>query len=177
MTCLAVLALASSAMAMGALGERADAVRFLSGIVLLVVVTRLRVPPPYEAAFSIVVVGAFWCDVGHWYHRVPQLDTAVHLLLTGTGSVVVFSALLTCTGPALGQAVASLPRWTPTVLVGMAGTSAAVLWEFYEWVAERISPGTMRVGYGDTVADLAVGVAGSLLAGALFARTARPRGE
>ncbi|AQS65810.1 hypothetical protein [Streptomyces pactum] len=173
MTWLAVMVLACSAVVVGALGEGFAALRFLSGVVLLVVVTRLRVPPPFEAVFSVVVTVAFWCDVGSWYRRAPELDTVVHFLLTGTGSVVVFLALLRGAGPALGQAAANIPRWTLTVLVGMAGTSAATLWELYEWVAEQATPGTMRVGYGDTVADLAVGVAGSLLAGALFAGTSR----
>ncbi|MGW8062578.1 hypothetical protein ACVV2G_09950 [Streptomyces ziwulingensis] len=169
----AVLVLACSAVVVGALGEVFSALRFLSGVVLLVVVTRLRVPSPFEAAFSVVVTVAFWCDVGRWYHRVPELDTVVHFLLAGSGSVVAFFALLRGAGPELGQAAANAPRWTLTLLTGMAGTSAATVWELYEWVAEQVSPQTMRVGYGDTVADLAVGVAGSLLAGALFAGASR----
>ncbi|MFE7899271.1 hypothetical protein ACFU3E_17420 [Streptomyces sp. NPDC057424] len=71
-----------------------------------------------------------------------------------------------------------MPRWTLAFLVGMAGTSAATRWEPDERGAEQVSPGTMQVGYGDLVADRAVGVAGSLLAGALFAaasRTARAK--
>ncbi len=173
MTWLAVAMLACSAVVVGARGEEFSALRFLSGVVLLAAVTRLRVPAPYEAVFSVVVTLAFWCDVGRWYHRVPELDTVVHFLLTGAGSVVALFALLRGAGRELRQAAAKMPRWTLTLLVGMAGTSAATLWELYEWVAEQVSPGTMQVGYGDTVADLAVGVAGSLLAGALFAGSSR----
>ncbi|MFJ8150019.1 hypothetical protein ACIQ6R_34010 [Streptomyces sp. NPDC096048] len=172
-TWLAVLVLACSAVVVGVLGEEFSALRFLSGVVLLAVVRRLRVPAPFEAVFSVVVTVAFWCDVGRWYQRVPELDTVVHFLLTGAGSVVAFFALLRGAGPELRQAAANTPRWTLTLLVGMAGTSAATLWELYEWVVEQVSPKTMQVGYGDTVADLAVGVTGSLLAGALFAGSSR----
>ncbi|MEU3899190.1 hypothetical protein [Streptomyces sp. NPDC045251] len=175
LTWLAVLVLAASAVAMAEMGAISAAARFCSGVVLLVFVARMRVPPVYEAAFSVSVTGAFWCDVGHWYHRVPHLDTVVHFLLTGTGSVVAFCVLLRFAGPTMSRATVSFPRWTPAVLVGMAGTSAAVLWELYEWVVEQIAPGSMRVGYGDTITDLAVGVTGSLLAGALFsAQTCDP---
>ncbi|MBN0044590.1 hypothetical protein JS756_10805 [Streptomyces actuosus] len=98
---------------------------------------------------------------------------SVHLLLTGTGSVVVFFGLLHAAGPGLRHAALEMPRWVLATVIGLCGTGAAVLWEMYEWVAEQAAPGSMRVGYGDTIADLAVGAAGSLAVGGLFAALSR----
>lgn len=47
-----------------------------------------------------------------------------------------------------------------------AGVTAAVVWEFYEWVIEQVNPTGMTVGYTDTVVHLFAGTVGSLAAAA-----------
>ncbi|AMW14580.1 hypothetical protein A4E84_36970 [Streptomyces qaidamensis] len=173
MTWSALLMLAGSALVAVVVLSHLAALRFLLAIVLLLAVIALRVPHAYEAAFSLVVVGAMWCDVGEIYRRVAELDALVHFLLTATGSVVAFFALLRIGGPPLWDAAAEARWWVIVVLVGMAGTVGAVLWEMYEWVVERIAPGSMRVGYTDTLADVAVGMVGALLAGLVFSLVSR----
>ncbi len=59
------------------------------------------------------------------------------------------------------------------------GLSAAVVWEFFEWAANAYFTEEIHVGYNDTMADLAVGGLGALLAGVALvgwksARTGRP---
>ena len=57
------------------------------------------------------------------------------------------------------------------------GTTAAVVWEYYEWAVEELNPEGMIVGYTDTVIDIFAGMAGSLVAGALvvwWAQRSRP---
>ncbi|UYQ60178.1 hypothetical protein [Streptomyces peucetius] len=165
----AFLTLASGALAFAVMGEQARALRFLLGIVLLLAVTRLVVPGPYEAAFSVTVALSLWCDTGQWYRTVPHLDTAVHFLLSGTGCVIVFFALLRLGGPAVRAGAVSAPRWVLTLWVAWIGLATAAVWELYEWVVEELAPRSMRVGYDDTIADLAAGLAGCLLAGAVLA--------
>jgi hypothetical protein len=56
------------------------------------------------------------------------------------------------------------------VWVLVVGVTAAVLWEFYEWIIEQIRPAAMRVDYTDTVVDLFAGTLWSLVAGRWRAR-------
>ncbi|HLS46027.1 MAG TPA: hypothetical protein VK045_11385 [Ornithinicoccus sp.] len=47
----------------------------------------------------------------------------------------------------------------------MIGTAIAVLWEYYEWIVEQVSPQGMIVGYTDTVGDPLAGLGGAVAAG------------
>ncbi|UNX54812.1 hypothetical protein MF406_00445 [Georgenia sp. TF02-10] len=50
-----------------------------------------------------------------------------------------------------------------------------MLWELGEWVGHTYGDPEIHVGYDDTVGDLAAGLLGSLLAGAIAACVARGR--
>ncbi|MGW7356256.1 hypothetical protein ACWGI0_06185 [Streptomyces sp. NPDC054802] len=166
-----VLALSSATFL--ALGEWAAALRFFLGIVLLSVPPRAGVPKSYEAVFATVVGFALWCDAGHWYARVGHLDTAVHAALAGSGSIVLFFAFLKVAGSGLRNAVLDVPRWVLLTWISSLGLSAAAMWEIYEWMVEQVSPGSIRVSYSDTVADLAAGLIGTVGAGLIFLPASR----
>lgn len=52
------------------------------------------------------------------------------------------------------------------VQVPVIGTTLGVVWEFYEWFVETFTETRIAVGYGDTIADLAMDLLGSVVADA-----------
>jgi hypothetical protein len=60
------------------------------------------------------------------------------------------------------------------LLTAMIGLALGVVWEFFEWFFLVVLNVHVGVGYGDTIADLAMDILGSLIAGAaLVAWTAQ----
>jgi hypothetical protein len=51
------------------------------------------------------------------------------------------------------------------LLTTAIGVTIGVLWEFYEWLADRVLGLDPIVGYTDTIADLAMDGLGALIAG------------
>jgi hypothetical protein len=166
---MALLSLALSALAFLFLQQWMPALRFALGLFLLSVVLLLSVPVAYQAVFAMTVAVSLWFDATDLYGTVVDLDTVVHFALNGSGSVIMFFALLRVGGPALREGAAETPPWVLVTWVSLLGLAVATLWELYEWVAEQVVPESMRVGYGDTIADLAAGLGGSVVGGLVLA--------
>lgn len=172
----AVLAAVVSVAASAALLGWEPALRFAVIMALLLYVRRGDVPPPFAAAFGTLVLVATWASVRHWYREVEHFDLVVHLLAPGAlAGAACFVAVawrwLPPFPPARSRARAGAPILWTTVL----GTTAAVVWELYEWVVELWASRTVIVGYTDTIADLAAGMLSSLAAGVLVTRWVRHR--
>jgi len=94
------------------------------------------------------------------YAAYPPLDLPMHFL--GGISIAYFfwrSQELAAEGELLGQ----LSR-LGSVLVVLGGTStAAMLWEFAEWISDRSLGTHSQVGLEDTLLDMALGIAGGSL--------------
>ena len=165
---LAVLvALASGVWAVTA-GNWDAAFRFAVVALLMAAPRAANVPAPFAAAFAVLLLLATWASVEHWYRQIDHFDVLVHFLTPGSLAAVAYFALVHWrVMPAVSEGPPALRSWSPVVWVTAVGLSAAVLWEYYEWVVEQIHPQGMRVGYTDTVVDLFAGMLGSLVASAL----------
>jgi hypothetical protein len=171
---VAVLVAVASAVWLGVTGNWDGAVRFAVVTAFMLASRGADVPAPFAGAFAVFVLLATWASVQHWYRQLWQFDVLVHFLTLGSLAAVAYFVLVRARllPPARGASPA-LRSWAPTVWVVAVGVSAAVVWEFYEWVVEQINPSGMIVGYTDTVVDLFAGTLGSLVAGALVLRWAR----
>lgn len=117
---------------------------------------------PYPALVDVLVVTPFVVDLAgnalDLYDRVSWFDDACHL---------VNWALLTA---AVGVPLAR--RFGPWVTLGLCvgfGATTAVLWEIGEYGAFVLKTPESVTAYRDTIGDLSLGLAGSVLAGATAA--------
>lgn len=164
-TLAVVIAVASAAFHV-IVGEWEAAFRFAAVTVLMLVPRAADVPGPFAGAFAVFLLLATWASVGHWYREIPHFDTVVHVLTPGSLAAAAYFALVHWRLlPAVSDRAGSLRSGSPVFWVTLVGVAAAVIWEFYEWVIEQLSPRGMEVGYTDTVIDLFAGLSGSIVAG------------
>ncbi len=163
-----------SAVAMVVTGRWEGAVRFVLIAGFMISARGGGAPAPFAAAFAVFLLLATWASVLHWYRELGEFDVLVHFLTPGSlAAVAYFSLLHARLLPSASPPFDRLRSWAPVLWVTLVGVTAAVLWEFYEWVIEQINPRGMIVGYTDTVLDLLAGLLGSLVAGALVLAWAR----
>ncbi|NQX10839.1 hypothetical protein HQQ80_04285 [Microbacteriaceae bacterium VKM Ac-2855] len=136
-----------------------DAGMFSLALFGVVLPRMLGVRAGLDAAFGLSVLVAAWSSVFELYLSVRWWDLPVHFVLNGL-SAVIGVALLQRFG-----ALPELPRTALAVLTATLGVTIGVIWEWGEWAGHTFLDPTIFVGYRDTLGDLAVGGAGSLLAG------------
>ena len=107
----------------------------------------------------------------HAYRAVPHLDVGMHFF---GGMVIAWffrrAVELPEAEPVLGTQSPlgrSLFAWTAL------GTAAA-FWEFAEWTTDRLGFPRAQRGLDDTMADMAIGIAGGTLLLVVFALLLRP---
>ena len=165
---LALLVGGGSAVWMGLAGRWEPTFRFAVVTVLMLVVRAGRTPAAFGGPFAAFLLLATWASVQHWYREIPQFDVLVHVVTPGSLATVSYFVLVRASVlPSVRTSSRGLREWAPVVWVTAVGVTAAVLWEFYEWVVEQYQPQGMIVGYDDTILDLLAGTVGSLLGGAL----------
>ena len=117
--------------------------------------------PPYPYALDILLVLPFLIDVAgnatNLYDTIDRWDDANHF---------VNWAILVA---AFGQLLLRLRvgRWEAFGLAVGFGAVTAMLWEFAEYFTFIRNSPELRTAYTDTLGDLALGLAGSILAAAL----------
>jgi hypothetical protein len=136
-----------------------DAGMFSLALFGVVLPRMLGLRPGLDAAFGLSVLVAAWSSVFELYLSVRWWDLPVHFVLNGL-SAVIGVALLQRFG-----ALPELPRVALAVLTATLGVTIGVIWEWGEWAGHTFLDPTIFVGYQDTLGDLAVGGAGSLVAG------------
>ncbi|MFE7901190.1 hypothetical protein ACFU3E_27550 [Streptomyces sp. NPDC057424] len=152
-----------------------DGAVVLTLLFLALLVPRLtRLPALLDLLLCATLTWATWSSVFHWYRVTDWYDTAVHSVTPGTVAAALHLLLarrrLLPSPDDRALRPASVPLITTTL-----GATVACLWEMYEWLATDVLDAQVRVGYEDTIADMAAGVAGSLAAGLILARwAARP---
>ncbi|ELS50882.1 hypothetical protein [Streptomyces viridochromogenes] len=146
-----------------------DGAVILTLLFLALLVPRLtRLPAVLDLLLCAVLAWAAWSSVFHWYRTVGWYDTAVHAVTPGVVAAtlhVLLARLRLLPSPA----DRALRRAATPLLTTALGATVASLWEMYEWLATDVFGARLRVGYEDTIADLAAGVSGSLAAGLVLA--------
>ncbi|SDQ63324.1 hypothetical protein [Quadrisphaera sp. DSM 44207] len=173
---LAVLVAVASAVWLAVTGDWDGALRFALMVGFMLAARAADVPAPFAGAFAVLLILATWASVQHWYREIAWFDVLVHFLTPGSLAAVAYFVLVRfrLLPPARGASPA-LRSSAPAVWVVLVGTTAAVLWEYYEWIVEQIAPAGMLVGYTDTVVDLFAGMLGSAVAGGLVTAWGRRR--
>ncbi|QOV33415.1 hypothetical protein IM697_24715 [Streptomyces ferrugineus] len=161
-----LLALAS-AVAVGIASR--EGTLLLALLFLALLVPRVaRLPALLDLLVCASLTWATWSEVWHWYRVVGWYDTVVHFVTPGAvaaASHLLLSRYRLLPSPDdVGLRRAAVPLTTTAV-----GAAVACLWEMYEWLAVEVFDEPIRVGYQDTVIDLAAGMGGSLTAGLLLA--------
>lgn len=165
---VALGALAFSGVVLALDQQWGDAARLVGMAIVLLLVSRAEVPTLFLGLCAVSLLIATWAAVWRWYPAVPFLDEAVHVVAPGSLAAVAYFLLARVRLlPDVREPGGSYRAGAPLLWVGMIGTTTAVLWEYYEWVVEHVSPQGMIVGYTDTVSDLLAGMIGAVVAGFL----------
>ncbi|MFI7142346.1 hypothetical protein ACIBQ5_32960 [Streptomyces massasporeus] len=134
----------------------------------LLVPRAARLPALLDLLVCAGLTWATWSQVWHWYRVVGWYDTVVHFVTPGTVAAALHLLLsrfrLLPSPDDVRLRRAAVPLTTTAV-----GATVACLWEMCEWLIVDVIGEPIRVGYQDTVADLAAGMGGSLTAGLLLA--------
>lgn len=115
-----------------------------------------------DITFCLTLLVAAWSNVFDLYTRIAWWDLAVHFVCTGVVAAILY-LLLSRLGvvPAPGrQAVLGA-----VLLTAMLGLAMSAIWEMVEWIGHAYISEAIFVAYDDTIADMAVGGLGALLAG------------
>lgn len=130
-----------------------------------------RLPGPFDTAFCITIFIATWSGIAGLYRAISWWDLVVHFVTAGASAAVLYLILARSNiTPTATRRI--FPARSVIVLTFALGMSAAVFWEFLEWAGNKYITHRILVGYDDTLADLAVGGFGALLAGAALAHWA-----
>ncbi|MPV37865.1 hypothetical protein [Georgenia subflava] len=124
-----------------------------------------------QAAAGGVLLGAAWASVFRGYEQVPWLDVVAHVLATGALAAVAVAVLLRAGMLLVPQGRRG--RCGLVLVTASVGLPLSVLWELGEWFGSRYVEETINVGYDDTLADLAAGGVGAIVAGGALARLLR----
>jgi hypothetical protein len=143
------------------------AVLFLLVLGGTVVPRAVRARTALDVACVATFLVAAWAAQLDWYVTVPWLDVAVHAVATGLIAVLALRVLLTWATAARAR---DLGSWVVATIVVGAGALLAVLWELGEWFGHTQLDPRIQVGYGDTLGDLAAGLAGSVVAAVVVVR-------
>lgn len=168
---IARLIVLAGTIAAAATGSLADAGLFALVFALLLLPRISRIPSPFDLAVSVLLPLATLATTADWYQRFAWTDWVMHCLATGA---IAAAAYLMIAGTPLLPRLRDDRRATTVLLTALIGLAFGVVWEFVEWFFLVVLSVPVGVGYNDTIADLAMDILGSLLAGtALVAWTAQ----
>ncbi|MCC3275995.1 MULTISPECIES: hypothetical protein [unclassified Arthrobacter] len=152
---------------------------FLLVLLGLLVARSLDVIPGFDTAYGLVLLLAAWSSVADLYARISWWDLAIHCAATGVLAAMSYFLLVQFNAvPAVRRPhrpSRSLPLVVP-VLVLSLGLALSVLWEMGEWWGNAFVDGSINVGYGDTMGDLAAGGLGGLVSGVCLGMAVRRAG-
>jgi hypothetical protein len=124
--------------------------------------------PAFDIAYCLILLIAGWSNVLDLYTRVSWWDVAVHLVCTGVIAAMLYLLLARC-GVVPPPADARFTVATGVVLTLALGLAVSALWEMVEWFGHAFISSEIFVEYDDTIADMAVGAVGSIIAGTVLA--------
>ena len=128
--------------------------------------------PLFDVVYGVVLLVAAWSNVFDLYTSIPWWDLAVHLTCTGVVAAMIFLLLERVeiiAAPSSGPVTAAVP----IVLTTLIGLAASAVWEMIEWLGKTFVSEEIFVAYDDTIADMAIGGVGAVLAGVALASMRR----
>jgi hypothetical protein len=141
----------------------ADVVVFVVVVGMTLVPRLTALPRPVDLGVALTWLVAGWANVLDWYVTAPWVDIPVHATTPGATAAAAY-LLLARAGLVAGLQDPDVRRPAVIVVTTSVGTTLAVWWEFYEWIAYH-GEGPPQVGYGDTLLDLLMGTLSSAAAG------------
>lgn len=162
-------AVIASGMLMLGFGNFGAAGGFAVVFVVLLTARVLKVSAPFDAAFCLSLLAAMWAAAQQWYSTIVWVDEVVHFFATGAAAAAAYLMLAQLELlPGVEEQLEAARRTSLVLLLTILGLGLAAVWEFLEWLGQLIAPQDMHVGYTDTILDMMLGGAGSLVAGVLL---------
>ena len=155
-------------------GELEYAIRLAFTFLVLVVAQRLQLPRRFDLLFIVAMALQAWGNALRLFEDVYWWDNLVHLVLP-LASVPVLYVLLLRLGMVndLGDERHRRHRIGFAIFAIGMGLSIGALYEIYEYVIHNYLHADIAIGYADTVDDLALDTAGSLIGGAFLMLSSR----
>jgi hypothetical protein len=126
----------------------------------------LRAGP--DILFAVTLLVAAWSNVFDLYALVVGWDLIVHFVATGALAAVAYLLLARLDILPLPAGDRFEPM-TGIVVTAALGLALSALWEMVEWVGHTYISDQIFVTYDDTIADMAFGGLGALVAGVAVA--------
>jgi hypothetical protein len=166
---LARLTFAGAAAAFLASGRHEYAIRFTIAFLVLAVAQRLRLPRRFDVLFIAAMVLQAWGNALRLFEDIYWWDDLVHLVFPMATVPVLYILLLRL---GMVNALTAEPhrrhRWAFALFAIGMGLSIGALYEVYEYLMVQHLQADIAIGYADTIDDLALDTAGSMLGGALL---------
>lgn len=153
-------------------GNIGESARLIVIFVVLLGLRLARLSAPIDVAVCATLPLATAASALQWYREFAWMDWIVHA--ANTGALAAATYVLLVRTSALSR-VQRNSLFEVVLQAAMVGVFLGVLWEFYEWAVETFVDVRIMVGYGDTIADLAMDLAGSVVAGLAVWLLARKR--
>jgi hypothetical protein len=122
------------------------------------------VRPWFDITYCVTLLVAAWSNVFDLYTRLVAWDLVVHLMCTGVLAAVLY-LLLARLGIVADPDDERVPVVTAVITTTVIGLAVSALWEMVEWFGHAFLSDEIFVAYEDTIADLAIGGLGAVLAG------------
>jgi hypothetical protein len=135
-----------------------------------VAVRQLQLPRPFDLAFLIGMSLQAWGNTFHLFTSFSDYDLIVHFVLPLAVAPAVYIMLSRSeVVPDLAGGRTQPHHYLGVWLITFAlGFSIGALYEIYEYVANHLLGGDLKVGYSDTISDLADDALASALGGLLL---------
>ena len=144
-------------------GDLESTVRFLLTFLLLVGIRMLELPRLFDFGFVVGMMFQAWGNALNLFIDVPWYDQVVHFILpffTAPAMYILMSRLGVV--PDLAEEVRHYRAIGIVIMSFSFGMTVGASYEIYEWFADHALGAHLRVGYGDTIADLGDNALGAL---------------
>jgi hypothetical protein len=166
---LARLSFAAFAVVFFLAGSLEYGVRFAGTFVLVAAAQRFDLPRTFDLIFILGMALQVWGNALNLFDVVDWWDNLVHLVVPFSAVPVLYvvNVRLGILSP-LAEEHEPRQRLGIVLFAVMAGLTAGVLYEIYEYIAvEWLGATYLEIGYADTILDLALDAVGAF-AGGLF---------
>ena len=151
------------------LGHLEAAVRLLLTFAVTMVPRLLSMPRPFDFAFTFGMSLQARGNAAGAFDTWPFYNKVVHFFLPlGVAPLLYLILIRLRVVPDLARESGLHQRVGIVLIAFTLGLSVGALYEMYEWFADHVLGGHLRVGYGDTIGDLTDDALGAVSGGMLL---------